>query len=137
METLRALYFLGDNDFEYIPFDIKNLKNLQILVLRENDIIELPKEIGELIRLRELHLQGNRLTILPPEIGNSDMSSNKSAFRYEGNIWVPPIAEQLQLGISHLQDYLRSETYRGLYSRMVANKPPPPPPCVDKAKKIF
>lgn len=29
-ETLRALY-LGDNDFEYLPPDIKNLKNLQIV----------------------------------------------------------------------------------------------------------
>lgn len=30
METLRALY-LGDNDFEYIPKELANLKNLQIL----------------------------------------------------------------------------------------------------------
>lgn len=30
METLRALY-LGDNDFEYIPANIGNLKNLQIV----------------------------------------------------------------------------------------------------------
>lgn len=30
METLRALY-LGDNDFECIPAEIKNLKNLQIV----------------------------------------------------------------------------------------------------------
>lgn len=82
------------------------------LVLRENDLIELPKEIGELTRLRELHVQGNRLTILPPEIGNLDMSSNKSAFKFEGNEWVTPIADQLQLGIGHLMEYLRSETYR-------------------------
>lgn len=30
METLRALY-LGDNDFEFIPPEVKNLKNLQIV----------------------------------------------------------------------------------------------------------
>ena len=30
METLRALY-LGDNDFEYIPSEVGNLKNLQIV----------------------------------------------------------------------------------------------------------
>lgn len=30
METLRALY-LGDNDFEFIPANIGNLKNLQIV----------------------------------------------------------------------------------------------------------
>lgn len=82
------------------------------MVLRENDLIELPKEIGELIRLRELHVQGNRLTILPPEIGNLDMASNKSVFKFEGNVWEKPIADQLQLGVSHLQDYLRTETYR-------------------------
>lgn len=81
-------------------------------MLRENDLIELPKEIGELTRLRELHVQGNRLTILPPEIGNLDMASNKSVFKFEGNEWVAPIADQLQLGVSHLMDYLRSETYR-------------------------
>lgn len=81
-------------------------------MLRENDLIDLPREIGELNRLRELHLQGNRLTILPPEIGNLDMTSNKSILKLEGNEWVKPIAEQLQLGISHLIDYLRSETYK-------------------------
>lgn len=30
IETLRALY-LGDNEFEYIPPEIGNLKNLQIV----------------------------------------------------------------------------------------------------------
>lgn len=30
IETLRALY-LGDNDFEYLPREIGNLKNLQIV----------------------------------------------------------------------------------------------------------
>ncbi|XP_025832396.1 ras suppressor protein 1-like isoform X1 [Agrilus planipennis] len=135
IETLRALY-MGDNDFEYIPADIKNLKNLQILVLRENDLIELPKEIGELTRLRELHIQGNRLTILPPEFGNLDMAGHKSVFKLEGNEWVTPIADQLKLGISHLLDYLKSETYRISYTRYQTNKPPIPPPCIDKAKKI-
>lgn len=30
LETLRALY-LGDNDFEKLPPEIKNLKNLEIV----------------------------------------------------------------------------------------------------------
>lgn len=30
LETLRALY-LGDNDFEFLPPEIGNLKNLQIV----------------------------------------------------------------------------------------------------------
>lgn len=32
LETLRALY-LGDNDFEVLPAEIGNLKNLQIVSL--------------------------------------------------------------------------------------------------------
>lgn len=32
-ESLRALY-LGDNDFEYLPREIGNLKNLQIVCIR-------------------------------------------------------------------------------------------------------
>lgn len=40
------------------------------------------------------------------------MNSNKAAFKFEGNEWVAPIADQLQLGINHLMDYLKSETYR-------------------------
>lgn len=63
-------------------------------------------------RLRELHIQGNRLTILPPEFGNLDLTSNKSVFKLDGNEWVTPIADQLQVGINHLIEYLRSETYR-------------------------
>lgn len=35
LETLRALY-LGDNDFEYLSSDIKNLKNLQIVRIFNN-----------------------------------------------------------------------------------------------------
>jgi Leucine-rich repeat (LRR) protein len=50
VETLRALY-LGDNDFEYVPSDVENLKNLQILVLRENDLVALPKEFVTLLQL--------------------------------------------------------------------------------------
>lgn len=30
LETLRALY-LGDNDFEYLPPEVKNMRNLQIV----------------------------------------------------------------------------------------------------------
>ena len=84
-------------------------------------------------RLRELHIQGNRLSVLPPELGlkfnivlrkevrhnifglfkgNLDLTSNKSVIRMENNPWVAPIADQLQVGLSHVIDYLRSETYK-------------------------
>jgi len=82
------------------------------LVLRENDLIELPPEIGELQRLRELLIQGNRLTLLPPALGNLDLAGSKAVMRMENNPWVNPIMDQLQLGVSHVLDYIRSETYR-------------------------
>lgn len=40
------------------------------------------------------------------------MLSNKAILKLEGNAWKTPIAEQLVLGLSHLMEYLRSETYR-------------------------
>lgn len=40
------------------------------------------------------------------------MTSQKAVFKFEGNEWVTPIADQLQVGYAHLQDYLRTETYR-------------------------
>ncbi|XP_054161442.1 ras suppressor protein 1-like [Oppia nitens] len=116
LETLRALY-LADNEFEYLSPDIGSLKNLQILVLRDNDLIVLPTELGLLIRLRELHIQNNRLTVLPPELGQLDLCSHRSVVRMEGNPWVPPIADQLQIGVTHVIEYIRTDTYRFLYGR--------------------
>lgn len=95
---------------EFIYFD--DVIILFQLVLRENDLIDIPKEIGYLPRLRELHIQANRLTVLPPELGNLDLFGNKSVLRMDFNPWVAPIADQLQVGVSHVIDYIRSETYR-------------------------
>lgn len=50
--------------------------------------------------------------VLPPEIGALDLSSHRSVVRMEGNPWVPPIADQLQIGVSHVIDYIRSDTYK-------------------------
>lgn len=116
LETLRALY-LADNEFEYLSPEIGSFKTLQILVLRDNDLIMLPNEIGLLSRLRELHVQNNRLTVLPPEIGNLDLCSHRSVVRMEGNPWVPPIADQLQIGVTHVIEYIRTDTYKFLYGR--------------------
>lgn len=135
LDSLRALY-LGDNDFETLPPEIGKLKNLQILVLRENDLINLPKELGDLTRLRELHVQGNRLTVLPPELGNLDLVGSRQVFRGENNPWVNPIADQYQVGVSHVFDYIRSETYKFLYGRHIAADAAPPPKTQDKSKKI-
>lgn len=135
MDTLRALY-LGDNEFERLPPQIGELKNLQILSLRENDLIDLPKELGQLARLRELHIQGNRLTLLPPELGNIDLLSHRCVVRMENNPWVAPIADQLEIGVSHVIEYIRSETYKYVYGRNAQSTLSPPPKKADKNKKI-
>jgi len=135
LDTLRALY-LGDNDFEYIPPEIGRLKNLQVLVFRDNDLVSLPKEVGELTRLRELHIQGNRLTVLPPEMGNLDLLGTKQIFKADNNHWVTPIADQFQVGVSHVFDYIRSDTYKFLYGRHIQAGAAPPAKASDKSKKI-
>ncbi|ESO90047.1 hypothetical protein LOTGIDRAFT_192139 [Lottia gigantea] len=134
LDTLRALY-LGDNDFETVPPEIGRFKNLQILVFRENDLISLPTEIGDLHRLRDLHIQGNRLTVLPPELGNLDLVGTKQVFKADNNPWVTPIADQFQVGVSHVFDYIRSDTYKFLYGRHITAGGGPPPKTSDKSKK--
>merc|ERR1711970_47348 len=125
MATLRALY-LSDNEFEQLSPDIKNMKNLRILALRDNELVDVPQEIGELVGLRELHLQGNRLTVLPPSLGHLDFLSSRSILKLDNNPWVPPISDQLMLGVSHVIEFIRTETYKYLYSRHIqANVPPP------------
>ena len=44
--------------------------------------------------------------------GNLDLVSNKSVLKMENNPWVTPIADQLQVGVSHVMEYIRTETYR-------------------------
>ena len=84
------------------------------------------QEIGELSNLRELHLQGNRLTVLPPQLGQLDFLSSRAILKLDNNPWVPPIEDQLILGVSHVIEYIRTETYKYLYNRHIqANVPPP------------
>ena len=67
-------------------------------------------EIGELAGLRELHLQGNRLTVLPPSLGSLDFLSSRAILKLDNNPWVPPIEDQLMLGVSHVIEYIRTGT---------------------------
>jgi len=125
LHTLRALY-LSDNDIEMLSPKIKNLVNLRILAIRDNELVEVPEEIGYCTALRELHLQGNRLTVLPPQLGQLDFLSSRKILKLDNNPWVPPIEDQLILGVSHVIEYIRTETYKYLYSRHIqANVPPP------------
>ena len=131
-DNLFLLLFSSDNDFEYLSPKIKNLVNLRILAIRDNEMIEVPEEIGTLTNLRELHLQGNRLTVLPPQLGQLDFLSSRRILKLENNPWVLPIEDQLIMGVSHVIEYIRTETYKYLYSRHIqANVPPP-----DKSEKI-
>lgn len=82
------------------------------LSLRDNQLVDLPREIAELTRLRELHIQNNRLTVIPPEVGFLDLQNNKSVLKMEENEWVPQIAEQYLLGITHVLEYIKTEAYR-------------------------
>jgi len=125
LHTLRALY-LSDNDFELLSPKIKNMVNLRILAIRDNELIEIPEEIGALSNIRELHLQGNRLTVLPPSVAQLDFQSSRKILKLDNNPWVPPIEDQLILGVSYVIEYIRTETYKYLYSRHIqANVPPP------------
>lgn len=50
--------------------------------------------------------------MLPPELGNLDLTAQKQVFKADSNPWVTPIADQFQLGVSHVFEYIRSETYK-------------------------
>lgn len=45
-------------------------------------------------------------------LGNLDLVGSKQVFRGENNPWVTPIADQYQVGVSHVFDYIRSDTYK-------------------------
>ena len=55
-KTIRIIY-LSDNDLKYIPMNIKNFHNLEILSVRDNDIESIPDSIESLSKIHELHLQ--------------------------------------------------------------------------------
>jgi len=45
-------------------------------------------------------------------VGNLDLVGLKQVFKAENNPWVPPIEDQLQIGVSHVFDYIRTDTYK-------------------------
>ena len=81
------------------------------LGLRLNELIQLPEEIGCLKNLKELHLQSNRLQILPKSIVKLDLFSPKSIIKLDNNSWIEGISNALEIGLSHLLDYLNSDNY--------------------------
>ncbi|XP_044916881.1 ras suppressor protein 1 isoform X2 [Felis catus] len=73
---------------------------------------------------------------LKTQHGNLDLTGQKQVFKAENNPWVTPIADQFQLGVSHVFEYIRSETYKYLYGRHMQANPEPPKKNNDKSKKI-
>ncbi|QQP52390.1 Ras suppressor protein 1, partial [Caligus rogercresseyi] len=133
LSSLRALY-LSDNDFDHLPPELGILTNLRILALRDNSLVELPEKIISLVNLRELHLQGNRLSVLPPTLGSLDFLSSRAVLKLDNNPWVQPIEETLALGVSHVIEYIRTETYKYLYKRHLQAGIPPPEKNENKKK---
>lgn len=44
--------------------------------------------------------------------GNLDLGGAKQVLKMENNPWTTPIADQLQVGVSHVLEFVRSETYK-------------------------
>ena len=81
------------------------------LVLRENDLLELPDSIGNLKPLKELHIQSNRLQLMPLGISKLDIFNSKSILKTDNNLWLPPLAEAIKIGLNNLLNYLTCEAY--------------------------
>uniref|UniRef100_A0A2K5S366 Disease resistance R13L4/SHOC-2-like LRR domain-containing protein n=1 Tax=Cebus imitator TaxID=2715852 RepID=A0A2K5S366_CEBIM len=140
---------LGMNRLNTLPRGFGSLPALEVLDLTYNNLNEnsLPGNFFYLTTLCALYLSDNDFEILPPDIGkltklqilklgNLDLTGQKQVFKAENNPWVTPIADQFQLGVSHVFEYIRSETYKYLYGRHMQANPEPPKKNNDKSKKI-
>ncbi|UCG04483.1 MAG: leucine-rich repeat domain-containing protein [Candidatus Heimdallarchaeota archaeon] len=66
---IHGLGFYSQN-MDYIPKELWNFKNLEVLNLVNNGLIEIPEEIGTLSSLRVLYIGGNKIKLLPRSIKN-------------------------------------------------------------------
>ena len=64
------IIYLGTNKLTSLPESIRELTQLENLMLSNNSLTSLPDSIGELTQLKTLYLNGNKLTSLPDTIGN-------------------------------------------------------------------
>ncbi|KAI4871245.1 hypothetical protein NFI96_019774 [Prochilodus magdalenae] len=150
---------LRDNDLISLPKEIGDLAQLKELHIQGNRLTVLPPELGykkskayissaSLICLKRDIIVSSEsglaslITFIGPkgccgmEPGNLDLTGPKQVFKAENNPWVTPIADQFQLGVSHVFEYVRSETYKYLYGRHMQANPEAPKKNNDKSKKI-
>lgn len=69
LRNLRNLY-LQNNGLNFLPDEIVNLENLQVISVSDNNLTSLPKEIGKLKNLKDICLYKNKFEYLPKEIGD-------------------------------------------------------------------
>ncbi|KAJ3611819.1 hypothetical protein NHX12_021832 [Muraenolepis orangiensis] len=132
---------LRDNDLISLPKEIGDLAQLKELHIQGNRLTVLPPELGRHLEIevkgegREMadqklhHVARVLVRVLAPggqnpdqklhhvarvlgDRGNLDLTGPKQVFKADHNPWVTPIADQFQLGISHVFEYVRSETYK-------------------------
>ncbi|KAJ8866278.1 hypothetical protein PR048_032121 [Dryococelus australis] len=161
LKNLQILV-LRENDLIELPKEIGELTRLRELHLQGNRLTVVPPELARVscperyrvsvmlaskATLRRtlllyamvislMHTAQSRIVDCRLPGRNLDLVSNKSVLRMDLNPWVTPIADQLQVGVSHVMDYIRTETYRYVYNRHVAAKGPPPEKYIDKSKKL-
>eukprot|EP00108_Taenia_solium_P005141 TsM_000652500 transcript=TsM_000652500 gene=TsM_000652500 len=143
---------LRDNDLIYLPPEIGKLTRLKELHIQGNRLTVLPPELGSqslpkvvvvpcfLFQIYyEIYHQINFPNLIRKccidVLGNLDLTGPKQVAKLSGNYWVSPIEDQLQVGLSHVFDYIRSETYKFLHDRHLTMNPPVPPKA-DRSRKI-
>lgn len=133
LSSLFLQLSLRDNDLISLPKEIGELAHLKELHIQGNRLTVLPPELGMNARTARCSSflagpsQTSRVDLCPEEheslgradeylcsaaAGNLDLTGPKQVFKAENNPWVTPIADQFQLGVSHVFEYVRSETYK-------------------------
>ena len=69
----------------------------------------------DLVGLKQVFKADNNpwvLVVLLCVVRKSGLSWTEKVFKADNNPWVPPIEDQLRIGVSHVFDYIRTDTYK-------------------------